>query len=196
MPHRVQKKGFISIIEKHNNYKDIEVIVETGTHRGVQTKIMADTFKTVHAIELSKFYCEETKKACKNFNNVTVHNGSSVDLLPKVIREINSSPALFYLDAHYCSLNPPIPVSEFPLWKELEIIKRKKGKNIIMIDDVQNFGILRDDLKLKNDVISKNILQTSIEWAGVTTRAVLDFMGDIVFDSEINEGSFILWINN
>ncbi len=52
---------------------------------------------------------------------------------------------------------------------------------------VQNFGIVRDDLKFKDD---------SVEWEGVTTESVLDFIGDTVFDSEINEGSFILWINN
>jgi hypothetical protein len=99
----------------------INTIVETGTFEGKTTDALASLVPLVHTIEINAGY----KQCCTN-KNIIFHIGSSIDELPKIIKNLNNQ-TLFFLDAHwqkYC-----------PLWEELKIIYESKLKPVIVIHD-------------------------------------------------------------
>jgi hypothetical protein len=70
------------------------------------------------------------------------------------------------------------------LWAELEIIRKRKTRDIIVIDDSDLFGKDRPDLKFS---------ETSKDWESVTGRALLDFFGSRAQDSLTIRDTFVLW---
>jgi hypothetical protein len=149
--------------------------VETGTAHGEQLMIAKYLFPDVIGIELDP---HNAALSAKN-SGCMVIEGKSEDILPKLHLP---GPVCFYLDAHYCHLDPPIEKSHFPLWEELNFIgSRDNEHDIIIVDDVHTFGKERPDLKF-DDGCS--------EWEVVTEGNLIQRLTDIV-DADIWEGEII-----
>lgn len=103
---------------------NVKSIVETGTFEGKTTDALASIIPVVHTIEVSKNYQAKAKQNCKN-KNIVFHLGSSVEILPKIIKKLDNP--MFFLDAHWQTF--------CPLWKELDIIAEAGLKPVIVIHD-------------------------------------------------------------
>ena len=111
-------------IEELKNKYNIKTFIETGTNTAKTTVVVAKMFENVHTIEFNEEYYLNCKEILKNYENVTIHNGSSEQVLNKILPNINER-ILFYLDAHwymYC-----------PILDELEAIFNNNKKDCIIV---------------------------------------------------------------
>lgn len=110
-----------------NKYQ-IDVAVETGTHKAATTLFLSTYFKEVHSVELSQEFYNESKHKLRNVNNATLYLDSSQNVLEKILPNLKDKKIFFYLDAHGHSY--------WPLLDELSIIsKTHKDNCVIVIDD-------------------------------------------------------------
>lgn len=152
----------------------VDTYVETGLWEGEQLYIASSVFGLVIGIELDEHYAN---LAQERVPSATVLLGKSEDVLLEVSAN-HPEPVCFYLDAHYCRLDPPIAFSEFPLWKELAIIRGRYQSDIVVVDDVHTFGKKRDDIKTP-------------EWAGVTAESIEKFFGK---PGEVIKDCYVTWL--
>lgn len=131
-----------------------DVFVETGTYLGETTEnALRAGFKFVHTIEVCERLVKLAREKFSNRNNVTVHHGSSPDVLPSVL-DPNLSTTI-YLDGHYqggpIDENDPL-IGECPLLLELAVIRAISWKQlpIIIIDDSHIFTMNDRDSFLMN----------------------------------------------
>jgi len=169
----------------HPEY-DCKVYVETGLLNGDQLSLSSPYFEVAHGIELNNYYYEITKARMAPAAHVRVHRGDSRILLPEILEPYADQTCFFYLDAHYFLpiVHKAVPKTEFPLWTELDIIRKRKVRDIIVIDDADLFGKDRPDLKFS---------ETSKDWESVTGRTLLDFFGNQAQDSLTVRDTFVLW---
>ena len=174
-----------------SGYEMIDTFVETGTANGELTEIVAVEFDRVHAIELDPVHVAMTKQRLVErvervgkCEHVTVYTGDSREVLPRVIEQLPKA-AFFFLDAHYCRLDPPIAKSEFPLWVELELVKARGLADIVAVDDMHTFGKKRDELRYEPG---------KPEWEGVTGKSLLRFFGKRVVAHDAIDDAFVMWL--
>lgn len=185
---RLKKQAYDHILAQEG-FDSVETYVETGSHRGEQLVLASNSghFKELYGIEIDKHYYGLTSKAimneCAGVKPTVIH-GDTLEWLPDLAKNIDK-PTLFYLDAHFCNANPPLKKSEFPLWKELDILKERTFNDIIGIDDVHTFGKVRNELKVDPNVE---------EWERVTFENILEYMGDIVVRHEVISDGFFMWL--
>ena len=159
---------------------DYKVAVETGLWKGEQLLVISETFEETYGIELDPHYA---KVAQAKAPKAKVFQGDTRNELPKLAEKIKE-PCVFFLDAHYCKLDPPIKKSEFPLWEELQTINARNLADIVIVDDVHTFGKKRDDLLFK---------EGDKEWEHVTPENILEHF-PTAKKSEIYKDSFIVWL--
>jgi predicted O-methyltransferase YrrM len=136
---------FDKLIKKYN----ISTIVETGTYKGWSTNILAKKVNKVITIDVSEDFLNEAKKNNLQNKNIDFYQGSSSDILEKILVKNNDS-ILFFLDAHWGKY--------WPLHDELKIIKNKEIIPIIIIHDFYvpdkdgnaKFGYDKYDTKVLN----------------------------------------------
>lgn len=168
----------ISQIKQIHQGIDYSKAIETGTYRGEQLKTLTEVYDTVVGIELNAHYAQVSRNTAPKANVIT---GNTLTWLP-FFCSAWKEPVVFYLDAHYCKVNPPIPKSEFPLWDELQMIAKRPYADIVIVDDVHTFGKVRDDLKFKPD---------AKEWESVTPENVMEYFPKC--KSKIIDDSFVIW---
>jgi len=167
----------------------IQTCIETGSGRGDQLIILAECFENVTGVELNdhNFACCCDK--LRHYPCVEILRGDSSKVLDDLCDEWIEEPVFFFLDAHYCEIEEwqdhPLERSEFPLWKELQLIKDRDQNDIVAVDDVHTFGRVRDDLKFTPD---------AVEWEGVTTESLTEFFGDRVVRTERIKDVFVIWL--
>jgi hypothetical protein len=117
----------------------IRVFVETGTFKGATTKLAQEQFSVVHTIELDPVLHMTASTECAH-PSTTFHLGDTRDLLPKLAQEI-TEPVLWYLDAHWFK-HPGVAGKEkgLPLWDELRVLAARSYADVIVVDDVHDFG--------------------------------------------------------
>ena len=118
---KIARNKFQQLIEQHK----IKTVIETGTYHGVTTEWLASIVDTVHTIELDPRYYETAKLKLEDLANVSMHFGSSPDILRKIMPVIEK-PIFFFLDAHwgpYC-----------PMLDELRVIPRESNPVIAIHD--------------------------------------------------------------
>lgn len=157
-----------------------QVWVETGCADGKQLVVAAPLFSRVFGVELDAHHAEAANKAVSAAPHVVVIHGDTQKELPKLAARMNE-PVLFYLDAHYCAMKPPIRKSPFPLWDELILLRQRPFADIVIVDDVHTFGKRRDDLRYKD----------APEWEGVTGASLSSFLG--VPGETIGDG-WVMWL--
>lgn len=136
------KNEFIeNCIKLYSSYTgiNIHVAVETGTYFGQGAINLSSYFETVHTIELSKKWYDESLRTLKDFKNIYCHLGDSATILDKLNSRLNF-PVAFYLDAHYSGGTTAFGIDEVPLLRELQIINKRKLKDLIIIDDYRLMG--------------------------------------------------------
>lgn len=104
-----------------DNY-GIKAAVETGTFKGGTTLWLSRHFETVDTIEINTIYYHEAAENLRSCENVKMHLGSSVNILPIVAKP----DSIVFLDAHWLNHNP--------LLEELDILMSIRPK-IIAIHD-------------------------------------------------------------
>lgn len=119
-------KKIHELIEKFN----INWAIETGTYKAGTTLRLAGMCEMVSTIEISEEFYRESSKRLADKENVTIHYGDSVSILPQLLKATLDKNILFFLDAHWNE--------DLPLLAELEIIaeyKKKHGNIVICIHD-------------------------------------------------------------
>ena len=157
-----------------------KVAVETGLWKGEQLAVIADCFDKTYGVELSEHYAQVAQERAPK---AMVSCGDTRAVLP-VLCDIIRRPCVFFLDAHYCKLDPPIAKSQFPLWDELKAIAERGKEDIIIVDDVHTFGKKRDDLLYQ---------EGDKEWEYVTPENILEYLPNAK-KSETYKDSFIIWL--
>jgi hypothetical protein len=110
---------------------EIQLIVETGTFRGVTTEWLAGFGVSVISVEVNPRYQIFAKKRLGHFANVSVRLGTSTEILRNLAGETSDAriPALFYLDAHWRDY--------LPLGDELRLICSAFDNAYVLVDDFQ-----------------------------------------------------------
>jgi hypothetical protein len=116
----------------------IEDFIETGTFKGKTTSWAAKNFKNVFTVEYSKVIFEAAVKSLSIYPNIRCFFGSSPERLPEILSQLNS-PAIFWLDAHWCGGTTYGISDECPLLNEIELVLKHPEKHIILIDDARLF---------------------------------------------------------
>jgi hypothetical protein len=116
-----------------NKFK-VGFIFETGSYRGATSKKLSELANVVNTVEIKQENYDIAVQELKDFHNVGIDLGNSVDVLkknlPSIIDILSIPPVgniLFFLDAHWESYNP--------LLDELKIIAEHKLKPVIFIHD-------------------------------------------------------------
>lgn len=112
---------FLELKERFN----INCAVELGSCVGGTTKWLSENFALVYAIEINQDYLRIGKQRAPK-DNIHYYSGSTVDMLPYVLCQINSN-SIFHIDSHWGPNNP--------LLKELELISEFGLKPILEIHD-------------------------------------------------------------
>jgi hypothetical protein len=121
-------------------FKPPRVFVESGTHKGKTTKLAKRVFPQVHTIELGKHLFDTYSPELREIG-VRCWLGNSAVVLPRLARRIDQ-PVFWFLDAHWFSCQPDISgkVQGLPLWAELATIAERNYPDIVVVDDVHDFG--------------------------------------------------------
>lgn len=110
----------------------IDTIIETGTHVGYTTAVLAEHYNAVHTIETKQEYFDRAKAYCQDkpgFSKINFCFGSSVEWLPRLLATLPSSKRIqVYLDGHWEG-------EPTPLLKELAAIAASGHKPVLMIHD-------------------------------------------------------------
>lgn len=112
--------------------------IETGTFRGDTSCWAADHFKKVISIELSRELFYEAANKYRQRHNIQFICGDSSEELVKIIKHLEES-AVFWLDAHHCSLNTAGKGTAAPILQELDAIGLSDYDHYILIDDARLF---------------------------------------------------------
>lgn len=121
-----------------------DVFIETGTYQGDTTRAAVDAgFRSVHTIEVCGRHVARARQRFATEPRVTVHCGSSPDVLPSVCDPDRAT--TFFLDGHYQGgeldeIDPRL--GQCPLLMELDIINAVPWivKPYIVIDDAFVFS--------------------------------------------------------
>ena len=130
---------------------NVKGFVETGTQAGagLQHALDLGVFDVLHSIEINPGFYDMCTKKFEGHDNVNLHLGSSVDMLPKVLEQIKDVESCFWwLDAHLPELieDTGFDFDEtsheiaLPMKAELEIITANR--------DISNDVFLMDDLRI------------------------------------------------
>lgn len=122
-----------------------DVIVETGTYRGVTAARCARVFKKVYTIELDPDLAREATRFLAPRRNVEVICGDAVNELSTVFESRDVASAVVFLDGHYSGgVTATTDIPE-PALEELNLLLRYKAQvGAILIDDFRSFGLEKD----------------------------------------------------
>jgi hypothetical protein len=162
---------------------DPTILIETGTLKAQNVVRLAPWFQRAYSIELSPdlWRAAREKYGLDTEGGIYFLLGDSAELLPELLKRIRK-PVVLYLDAHYCA-DDQVAASEFPLWAELEAIRRHSYADLVIVDDVHNFGKKRPDLAVH---------ESGRAWEHVTRESVLEALGDRVIKSYVHRDQFIV----
>lgn len=81
-----------------SDYLDIDMIIESGVYNGLSTFIWAKYFKDIQIISIDKEIRDVAVNNLKSFNNIELCNGSSVKLLPLLIKNNADKKIAVFID--------------------------------------------------------------------------------------------------
>lgn len=115
--------------------------VEGGTFRGESTQVAAGVFSNLWTIEIDSKLWQTAADKFKTNPRIKCLLGDTSVILPNLCSSI-SSPAFFWLDAHWSMGDTSFGSKHVPLLDELEAIVNNFTQScIIAIDDVRLFGV-------------------------------------------------------
>lgn len=105
----------------------IKTAIELGTCVGGTTRWLSQNFEKVIGIEIMPEYLAVAfERVGLSESDVTFYEGSTVDWLPKILKDI-TEPVIMFVDSHWGQFNP--------LLRELEIIAEHNLKPVLVIHD-------------------------------------------------------------
>ncbi len=105
----------------------VDRVIELGTCVGGSTKWFSENFNVVQTIEINDLFLEFAKKRCLESTNIDFYLGSTIDILPQVLYYGKYKATIIFIDSHW--------EKHFPLFEELDIIKKSGLQPIIVIHD-------------------------------------------------------------
>jgi hypothetical protein len=126
-------KDLVCFLRKEYEISDF---IETGTYYGSSAAWASDYFNQVYTIELSKDLYEAAKERYKTKTNIHFLHGTSADVLSSIIGA-ESSPAIFWLDAHWSGGATAGDNERCPLLNEIKIILDSNPEHLIVVDDAR-----------------------------------------------------------
>lgn len=111
--------------------------METGTYKGVGTRILAELFGTVATIELAPQIYERARTALADLPHVEVIAGDSRERLRSLAGE--GRPAFYFLDGHWSGEFTAGEGNECPVLDELAAISPGHPDDCFVIDDARLF---------------------------------------------------------
>jgi hypothetical protein len=175
-PHILKKRT----IEEYRRKYGYSVFIETGTYLGEMVEAQRKRFKKVISIELGIVLFEKAKERFLKYNNITLLQGDSGAVLPRVLRDIKE-PTIFWLDGHYSQGITARGDKDCPIMEELKAILEPENFNhVILIDDARLFVGVGDypaieeldkfirgknkyyELEIKNDILRFVINQNAV----------------------------------
>lgn len=134
-PHAVKVAAVWMLADIHN----LHVLVETGTYYGKMIRALAPRFSAIHSIELSPHLARVARNEFAKYPHVQIVEGDSAECLPRLLSGLEQ-PALFWLDAHYCSGESARGASDTPISAEIEAILRSAPRgSVLLVDDARDF---------------------------------------------------------
>ncbi len=108
----------------------IEVVVETGTYRGVTTEWLAGFEMPVHSIEIEPRFHHFARHRLRHHPNVTLHLGDSPGVIGGELGASLEGRSVFaYLDAHWRE--------HLPLKEEITALANLARDFVVLIDDFE-----------------------------------------------------------
>lgn len=130
------------------------VFCETGTFRGERAALATDYFAVVCTVDLSDRLFQQARERWVGWPISFVH-GDSRDVVPQWAQAF-TEPVCWFLDAHWFELSPRKTRAAsaqqtliagadrpLPLWDELAAISRRPYRDLVIVDDVRDFGTER-----------------------------------------------------
>ncbi|MBU4186251.1 MAG: hypothetical protein KKI12_10695 [Proteobacteria bacterium] len=134
-PHLYKQHTIIEYGQRYN----IQVFIETGTYLGDMVYAVSKEFDRIVSIELSKDLYRRALKRFAKHKNIHICHGDSTVVLPEVVRTL-TTPALFWLDAHYSGGFSTRGETDTPVLAELNtIFDLSEFNHVILIDDAHLF---------------------------------------------------------
>ena len=115
----------------------ITKVVEAGTYQGRSTVELSYLVDEVIGIELVEKYIDiTTKRMIENSRtNYRIFRGSSPEVLPQIISEVDPDHTLFFLDAHCSAAGGGFQQDGYwPIRDEIRALPKNKG--IIIVHDI------------------------------------------------------------
>jgi hypothetical protein len=163
----------------------IKNFVETGTGTGssMDAVLLTEEVEIHYGNELNdKLFAQLMHKYSEN-ENVVLYSGYSEDCMAEILSELNDSPTLFWLDAHF----PDVAWGEdggdytvgddqkrLPMETELRIMKENR--------DLSNDIIIMDDLRI---YVDRNYEAGSWEMRSSAGADGYDFVEELIGDTHI-----------
>jgi len=126
------------VLEQYKN----NVFVETGTYHGESVALALQLgFSAIHTIEVDNDLFTSVRLKYQNDKRVRAYLGDSADNLEHIVRNLASS-ATIWLDAHPLVTPMPLFDPQFPLLRELIVLRRflPSNNHVILIDDMRTFS--------------------------------------------------------
>ena len=117
----------------------LNCFIETGTCHGTTSAWAAEMFDKVFTIELSHELAQIAGKNLNKYPNVTLMEGDSSVRLKEILNQIDDSPCMFWLDAHFSGDITSGENKNAPVFEELALIMKCRGTHCILIDDARFF---------------------------------------------------------
>ena len=116
----------------------IGTFIETGTYQGGTTRWASEHFARVISIEADPVLHARAKERLAAVANADLRLGRSEESLRAIVPKL-SSPALVWLDAHWCCNNTAGEEDECPILEEIAAVDAGAVQHFIMIDDARLF---------------------------------------------------------
>ena len=128
------------VIKDYANEYNIRVFVETGTADGLTTQSLIPYFDELYTIEIDEGLYNQAQLMFEREPKVECFLGDSGFVLSNVLEHWVDTPAIFWLDGHYCG-GPTRGTVDSPVIQELETCWTMAPKgSVILIDDARIFG--------------------------------------------------------
>ena len=116
----------------------LRTLVETGTYYGEMVAPMRKHFDRIYSIELEPQLAEISRQRFGGDPSITVLEGDSQVLVPKVVAELKA-PAVFWLDAGYYGVHPAQGDLSRLLTELRAILSSPIAGHVVLMDDARCF---------------------------------------------------------
>lgn len=133
----IKEKAKHQLIRTIGQKYALEIFIESGTYLGDMINAVKNDFVQIYSIELDSRLFQRAKKRFRQFSHISILEGNSSQILPKLLTKINS-PCLFWLDAHYSEGITAKGSEITPILNEVQaILSWYHEGTVILIDDAK-----------------------------------------------------------